>query len=501
MELYRIVSGFFPAGFNWLRPVLIVIAFSVLLGWLGAKTSSPFRDRTDKAEWGHAHWVAPKKASASGYYRTELMIDSLATKAILQVAAPDHFEVYVNGKKAGANSFTSIVASGIYDITSMLDVGPNLIAIRVVKKTYSGAASLIVNGYWQDSINHRHSIVTDTESWRVSTKQESQAAGDVSWYDEQFIDDQWEKPAPYTPQDHEIIQDLSVPPELYAEFPKGEWIWSRDTSALNGTFRRNFDLDGSGIDSAWLGIATNGTYKLAVNDNLLLTGSPGNSNMDTFNIGRYLKLGHNNITVEITSHQPGIRLAVAARVLVDGKRVELSSDQNWLAKSTTVPAVQSADDWYKAFLLGPMEPVPISYQLKVKSGVLRGLPAVRIMTLEVPVGLAMEEFFDFFWPVSFTLLVNAGLGLIFVSFVEKRMTIDKLHALEIYAIPNFVGILLIAFAVLISFDVRVNPTAVLSGTAFWGICLIVSGWIAWLMLEVYFKSTDLDEQIHLSRRR
>ncbi len=176
MEIYRIVSGFLPAGFAWLRPVLIVVAFSVLLGWLDAKTSGPFRNRTYLAEWDNAHWIAPKKASASGYYRTELMIDSLATKAILQVAAPDHFEVYVNGKKAAANSFTSILTTGIYDITSMLDVGMNLIAIRVVKKTYSGSASLIVNGYWQDSINHRHSIVTDTDSWRVSTKQETSPA-------------------------------------------------------------------------------------------------------------------------------------------------------------------------------------------------------------------------------------------------------------------------------------------------------------------------------------
>jgi hypothetical protein len=492
MEIYRIVSGFFPAGFVWLRPVLIIAAFSILLGWLGGTTSSPYRDRLYKAEWDNAAWIAPKKTSASGYYRTKLMIDSLATKAILQVAAPDHFEVYVNGKKAGANSFTSILTTGIYDITSMLDVGPNLIAIRVVKKTYSGSASLIVNGYWQDSINTRHSILTDTGSWRVSTKQESQAAGDVSWYDEQFIDDQWERPVPYTLQDNEIIQDLSVPPQLYAEFPKGEWIWSRDTSALNGTFSRNFDLDGSEIDSAWLGIATNGTYKLAVNDNLLLTGSPGNSNMDTLNIGRYLRLGHNNITVEITSHQPGIRLAVAAMVSVDGKRVELSSDQNWLSKSTTVHAMGSDDDWYKAFLLGPMELVPISYQLKVKSGVLRGLPAVRIMTLEVPVGLAIEEVFSFFWPVSLILLANVGLGMIFVSFFEKWMAIDKMRALEIYAVPNFVGVLLIAFVLLISFDMRVDPSLILSAATFWGIYLIFLSWIAWLVLEVYFKSIDLD---------
>ena len=123
------------------------------------------------------------------------------------------------------------------------------------------------------------------------------------------------------------------------------------------------------------------------------------------------------------------------------------------------------------------------------------------MTLEVPVGLAMEEFFDFFWPASFILLVNMGLALIFVSFVEKRMVIDKLRALEIYAIPNFVGALLIAFAVLISFDVRMDPSAVLSGTTFWGICLIILSWIAWLMLEVYFKSAHLDEPLRRSGRQ
>lgn len=501
MEIYRTVSGFFPAGFIGLRPVLIIVLFSVLLGWLGGTASSPYRDRLYKGEWGNAAWIAPKKATSSGYYRTKLMIDSLATKAVLQLAAPDHFEVYVNGKKVGANSFTSIFTTGIYDITSLLEMGPNLIAIRVVKKTYSGSASLIVNGYWQDSINQRHNIVTDTESWRVSTKQESQAAGTVSWYDEQFLDEQWEKPVPYSLEDNAIIQDLSVPPEVYAEFPKGQWIWSRDTSALNGTFRRNFDLEGSQIDSAWLGIATNGTYKLAVNDNLLLTGSPGNTNMDTLNIGRYLKLGHNNITVEITSHQPGIRLAVASMVSVDGKRIELSSDQNWLSKSMTVPAIESDNDWYKAFLLGPMELVPISYQLKVKSGVLRGLPALRIMTLEVPVGLSLEKMFSFFWPVSFILLANVGLGLVFVSFFEKWMVIDKIRALEIYAVPNFVGILLIAFALLISFDMRVDPSHVLSATTFWGICVIILGWIAWLMLEVYFKSTDLAMPSRRSGRR
>ncbi|MGZ8930178.1 MAG: alpha-L-rhamnosidase N-terminal domain-containing protein [Methylosarcina sp.] len=453
----------------------------------------PYKDRLYKAEWGTADWITPRKATASGYYRTKLMIDSLATKAILQVAAPDHFEIYVNGKKVGANSFTSIFTTGIYDITSLLEMGPNVIAIRVVKKTYTGPASLIVNGYWQSSIsNKRHKIVTDTESWRVSTKQESQAGGEVSWYDEQFIDDQWDKPIPYALEDGEIIQDLTVPPDIYAEFPKGQWIWSHDTSALNGTFRRTFDLDGNQIESAWLGIATNGTYKLAVNDNLLLTGSPGNSNMDTLNIGRYLKLGHNNITVEITSHQPGIRLAVSALVSVDGKRIELSSDQNWLAKSTIPHNIESEDNWYKAFLLGPMELVPISYQLKVKSGVLRGLPALRIMTLEVPLTLAFEEIFSFFWPVSITLLANIYLGMIFVSFFEKWIAIDKFSALEIYALPNFVGILLIAFALLISFDMRVDPSVVLSGTTFWGICLIILSWIAWLMLEAYLKHTKFE---------
>lgn len=480
---------FLPVNLVWIRPVSIIVAFSLLLGWFGGTVTKPYIERGYQPLWEEAaDWISPKMPAATGYYRTKLMIDNLPIKASLQVAAPDHFDIYVNGKKVGGNSFTSIHTSGIYDIASLLEVGVNVIAIRVVKKTYSGSPLLIVNGFWQDSIGGgRRKIVSDTGSWRVAIKQESQAGGKLSWFDKDFADDQWERPVSYKLKAGEIIQDLTVPPDLYAYFPRGEWIWSRDTFALSGTFRRIFDLSGRRIESAWLGIATNGTYKLSVNDVVMLAGSPGNANMDTLNIGRYLKFGRNNITLDITSHQPGIRLAVSAKVTIDGVSIDLSSDQNWLSRSENTGAQETSGDWSDAFLLGLMEPVQISHEIKVKSGVLRGTPAIRMLKMDVPLATAFNEVFRFFWYMVGVLLANFCLGLFFMSYLEKWALTDKASALEIYAVPNFVGILLIAALVLVGFDLRINPLAIFNPITLLGVILIISGWIAWMMGEVYIK--------------
>lgn len=491
MEKNHVKLKLWPASLVWIRPVLIIVAFSLLLGWFGGTVTKPYKDREYQPLWGSATWVAPKIAAATGYYRTKFMIDSLPIKASIQIAAPDHFDVFVNGKMVGGNSFTSILTSGNFDITSLLEVGPNVIAIRVAKKTYSGPPLMIANGYWQDSIGgEQNKIVTGIGSWRVSIKQEAQLAGKLPWFEKNFIDDHWDKPLPYTLKGDEVIQQLTIPPELFTDFPRGQWIWSSDSFALSGTLRRSFDLKGRNIERAWLGIATNGTYKLAINDVIILTGSPGNTNMDTLNIGRYLKFGRNNIALDITSHQSGIRLAVAAKVTVDGVETDLSSDKNWLVRSDNAGASDSDDEWTSAYILGPMKPIPISHEIKVKSGVLRGMPAIRMIKMDIPLMNILNEVVRFFWWMIGVLLANYFLASFFISFIEKWAPTDKLSALEIYAIPNFVGTLLITVLIVVGYDLRIDTMAIYNRITFFGIFLVISGWIAWMMWEVYSKQPE-----------
>src|SRR5215469_7009519 len=106
-------------------------------------------------DWHNARWVqATDGKTPVAYFRYATELDTLPDAASVTIAANQTFHLYVNGVFIGSNNTDIIQGSGlqayIYDITSALQPGPNVIALRVANldtQTPSLRASLgIVQG-------------------------------------------------------------------------------------------------------------------------------------------------------------------------------------------------------------------------------------------------------------------------------------------------------------------------------------------------------------------
>jgi hypothetical protein len=109
------------AGASW---------FSIQIFLLPQPTQFP-------APWENAQWITPADGNSPiGYFRYSTSLDSIPDSGFITVAATQVFSLYVNGTLISSTRVSDIVngkgiQAHIYDVTSALQKGPNLIAIRV----------------------------------------------------------------------------------------------------------------------------------------------------------------------------------------------------------------------------------------------------------------------------------------------------------------------------------------------------------------------------------
>src|SRR3989337_3777645 len=111
--------------------ILIIVISIILHGHYGWHIWFSSPENYYPLKFSNAKWIGIDGNLPQGYYRKVVYINEQVRNAWLKIAASDSYQLYVNGRPAGQAMFTSTEVSGIYDVTSSLSAGKNVIAVSV----------------------------------------------------------------------------------------------------------------------------------------------------------------------------------------------------------------------------------------------------------------------------------------------------------------------------------------------------------------------------------
>ncbi len=499
--------------------LLALLVFCAFLGSFASLAFAPYAHVQYAPEWGRAAWIGPGQPAAVGYYRSSLVLQLPPVKAHLQIAAPDGFDLYVNGTlitdtrdgspryNRGSTSATaamvSALASGSFNVAPYLKAGKNILALKVALQNRPPRAELIVSGSWEDAAGQTGEIASDT-AWRTAIVEEWQVLHTVPWSSPDFRDYHWPfanrvsrpleaalQPVDFSPALYPSypMQMLDILPDLFRKFPRGNWIWSPDRTAQAVAFRREFTLEGGRIREAWIGISSDAAWNLSINGYVLAPDSTAVSSasgifMDTYEISRFLRLGNNTVELGMRAPPPAgsPRLAVSLMADVGGRREDFSSDARWLTRAVIPgmgPAAQDAGDpsraaWAHAESIMPMLPVPLNTATEVQAQF--GYPTVRIAQLSAPRAWWVERFGAAGAWSAGLFAANILLTALAAVLVGSSQRAGFASVCALWAHPCTVGTVVLGFVLLLQYDVRVPQDAVLQPYVFFGVWGAILAW-------------------------
>ncbi len=305
---------------------LIIIFISILLhGQFSWNTwlSSPPEEYP--LEFNSAKWIGIKGNLPQGYYRKEVYINEQVKNGWLKIAASDSYQLYVNGKLAGQKIFTSTEVAGIYDITSNLLIGKNVIAVCVRRFNIKQVNKVIVEFGYEDRGGIKRIIPTDN-TWKVTPVEEWQAHGEILWNEAEFNDFAWESVSLISSEDNKRYF-VNIDPVLFEKPPEGYWIWGTDSS-LSSVVLQYSPLISGRIKKAWLRVAIDGKYQLYINDQRVGSSEISAGYLDIYNIAQFIKRGKNVITI-VASKEPSSPGVLIDGFVIDRENVHRFTENNW----------------------------------------------------------------------------------------------------------------------------------------------------------------------------
>jgi hypothetical protein len=481
-----------PANSTSFIPGLAIwLGFSLVLGYFASLVFEFYKPRLHSPEWSQSVWVEAGVERPTSYYRKHISLGATPLRAPLQVAAPDEFTLYVNGELIAEKAFSSVFTSGVYDIAPYLRSGDNVIAVAVSRGTFPGTASLLVEGYWEDTQGGRGVILSGSD-FRSSMVEEWQRAGELAWYSPKFDDSVWPY-AKVVPQPAGFIfERLGFTKEALVDFRIGQWLWLPQASAKTGALRRTVNLDGSKIDVARFGVSTTASYSVTINGLIVYSSLPTHKYLDAFDIGPFLKRGENVILVNVKNPENSGQVAMAGWVMMDGHKVDLSSSANWQAQSGDL--IELNDQAWSAPMVfvsrPPMEnKIRIgedSLNIEIKHPIYREQTAYpSTTTLDAAANIGRYAFY--------VILVNAGILWLFAALcrrVDKSMSLRAI--LDAYIAPQLVAFLALLGLLLARFDVRFDSYTWFSPSVFIAFCIFVLIWVSVISLELLWRQRKLE---------
>lgn len=471
-----------------LAGVCALLGFSVLLGTFATIVFAPHVHRQYDPAWRDASWITSSGARAVAYFRKELVLPSLPVKGYVQIAAPDGFDLYVNKTliqgKILQNTATLVSAStsASHDISRLLKVGKNVLAVKVKLQTTTAQPVIIVDGVVRDQSGAVHRLASNS-TWRVSAKEEWQAARTVAWFDPAFTDEEWPPATEVSEPAHRPMQLLDLPPRLFENFPRGQWMWNQDRAEQNPAFQRTFTLRGRKLNEAWLGISGDTGYSLAINDITLAAGTSGGPFMNSYDIARYLRWGENRVDIAATAVPPlrAPRLVVSLMAEVDGEWLDFSSDSRWLSKAAPGPEAI----WTPAAIGGAMASIPLNLtQL--------GYPSLQIVRLSPPLAWWLER--GAAVAAWSALLLFANVALIWlIAGAAYRKTVRVAVVYAAWAQPSAAAAVVLFFLFLLQFDVRVTQASVFQPAVFFAVWSVT---LLWAALPLFAPGARVGAQAH-----
>jgi hypothetical protein len=254
-------------------------------------------------KWNQSAWLTTEGESASGYYRSEIDLATGVDRAVIQIAATDNFQFYINGKKVDTEDNKSTVATGVYDVSHLLNVGKNVLAVSVQLKTYPSVTGLRYEIQIVDKLGR---------SLRFQSSQKDKAQsilpsgnGEVFWYDVELDSSEWPQTKVWAGPDD--VSLIGYDPEMLITLPKPRPLSLIAPQSWNISAQNTFWFDPETDKQVWLGFSSDMPYEIVLNDITIGHYEAQANKLSLQAIRSRLVAGENTLKLEIlTSGSPAL---------------------------------------------------------------------------------------------------------------------------------------------------------------------------------------------------
>lgn len=460
--------------------------------------------------WHGAQWIrAVDGDDATAYFRYTTTLKTVPEHAFMMIAASQVFQIYVNSGRIDSSGldFGSYPRAYMYDITSLLESGTNVIAIQVDNLDRQipmlRASFGVVIGQTTSYFGTSGSWQATTRANLVYPQNTPIAASLIAWTAETFNISDWSPgsevaKAPVSPS-------LIVNPSVYEQPVNMHWL--SVGVGQNAYFVRQLFLP-EGLTKSWLRIVSTGVANIYINGNLSINwdSQPKTVRQNTvdmvtdkikvkyirelslgiYDVSPYFHTGLNTIAIHVSlkdakgvfNDQSLANAALSLDMLISDNQQQntwLNFPAGWRASHLAVP------DWIVA------SNVTLSWASPVNIGVPGGY---NITYSSGSNGLTSGPLADQFIPVSeISKVILFSTALVLVSWLlvsllfMRRYYLSRRAALEAMSIAYIPALALEGFLIVLSNEPQIaHPFPY---TRFWGLVLIVMVVVGYGLLWLY----------------
>ena len=285
-----------------------------------------------KVDFNFANWITFESDSDIQYFREDFYISEKVKNAWVKISASDSYEIYVNGKLVGKGVENGWFPSNIYDLTSILNIGRNVLSIKSVIRKIEGEPKIIAEiGY--ETFSNNKSYVYTSDKWKAADFINITSPSGHKWYENDFNDSNWSGAASTVGPEKIVLEN---DPEIFksaVDYKQLFWVGSSRQIICNS------EIEISGLpESAWIRLLPMGDFKVGINGDLIdsvFTGvvpvdegevNSGGSILYIYNLDSELKKGRNLITINSYASDNGKGLYVDGLISGKGWKKELNAE-------------------------------------------------------------------------------------------------------------------------------------------------------------------------------
>ena len=461
--------------------------------------------------WQGAQWIQAANGNAPvAYFRSVTDLNVLPDGAFVTVAASQVFRLYVNGNFIGEN--TADFEAGIFpraymfDIASALQLGPNVIALRVANiDKHAPAVRVSVGIVWGKFVSYYgtgNGWQATTQSMAVYPLFTTNVDSSTLWATTAFDASSWlpaqEAVTPPT------LPMLTVNPLLYEQPIAKQWISAG--AGDDAYFLRQLSLSG-GMSGAWLRIGASGTASIFINGRSLITWNglapvpeqnlanylsgtqtilpyQGHLAVGIYDISPFLHPGVNTIAVHVVAPDVSaakvgldtLSAAVSMDILISG----LQGHDAWLTPGVKPNGFgwhasdQPVDGWIQGSnkALAWPQPILVGRPRAVDTFYLPD-SNTRLNIQFIPLSLLGET-------ILFSTGVVLGLWLLMSLFVMRRYYTSRREALETMSLAYLPAVAFEGVLIVLSREPLISQP--FPYTQLWGLVLILLVGVGYMLL-------------------
>ncbi|MDD5640173.1 MAG: hypothetical protein PHX53_00885 [Syntrophales bacterium] len=280
--------------------------------------------------------LSAASSGSAAFFRKELYLPTKIRQGWLAVASSDSFVLRVNGSKFGRMPFkknTEPIARDIYDLTTKLQPGKNVLALEIQRNTFPEPAWVkVIGGY--TTWDGRYVPIKSDTSWRANVREDNvlRTGKPLLWYQVDYDDVLWPQAKPYVrPRKESYSVRIQEWPLLYRTPPQSPWVWNSGGKDLETRMTRVLYYPSKGRGKVWLRLSALCPYRLTINGETVALRTKGEQNFDLFDLKPLMRRGENHLGL-LVKRSPG-QVGVLVEIFLQkasGKIEVIGGDNGWV---------------------------------------------------------------------------------------------------------------------------------------------------------------------------